>query len=137
MTQSKFVKHTPCSNCGSSNANSLYDDGHQWCFSCETYTNADGSIDQTKQEKKTMNKDIQFYDNASSTSIIDRGITSATCIAYGVKQVKDKHFYPYYDADGVMVAVKTRDVPNNSVLQGTLKKLHFSDNRTFLKAVDT
>ena len=57
-----------------------------------------------------MNKDLSFYDNASTLSIIDRGITSATCLAYGVRQDNSKHFYPYYDADGVMTAIKVRSV---------------------------
>ena len=57
-----------------------------------------------------MNKDLSFYDNASTLSIIDRGITSATCLAYGVRQDNSKHFYPYYDTDGVMTAIKVRSV---------------------------
>ena len=30
---SKFLRHGPCENpkCGSSDANSFYDDGHQYC----------------------------------------------------------------------------------------------------------
>lgn len=36
---SEFVEHVPCENenCGSSDANSLYSDGHQFCFACENY----------------------------------------------------------------------------------------------------
>ena len=109
-TESKFVKHTPCDACGSSNANSLYDDGHTYCFSCETHVSGDGTETITTTKKKPMNKDIQFYDNASTLSIVDRSITSSTCLAYGVRQSNDKHFYPYYDADGVLSAVKTRNV---------------------------
>ena len=33
-TSSKFVRHLPCEKCGSSDANSEYDDGHTHCFSC-------------------------------------------------------------------------------------------------------
>ena len=39
-TNSKFVKHMACENCGSSDANSLYDDGHTYCFSCHTTVGA-------------------------------------------------------------------------------------------------
>ena len=35
-----FLAHLPCDKCGSSDANSLYDDGHTYCFSCETYGEA-------------------------------------------------------------------------------------------------
>jgi twinkle protein len=109
MNDSKFLKHIACDACGSSDGNSLYDDGHQYCHVCHTYIKGDGTT--TKKEPiKPMNKDLSFYDNASTLSIIDRGITSATCLAYGVRQDNSKHFYPYYDADGVMTAIKVRSV---------------------------
>ena len=109
MNDSKFLKHIACDACGSSDGNSLYDDGHQYCHVCHTYIKGDGTT--TKKEPiKLMNKDLSFYDNASTLSIIDRGITSATCLAYGVRQDNSKHFYPYYDADGVMTAIKVRSV---------------------------
>ena len=31
---SQFIKHVACENCGSSDGNGLYDDGHQYCFVC-------------------------------------------------------------------------------------------------------
>ena len=34
---SNFVAHVPCENCGSSDANSLYNDGHTYCFACSSY----------------------------------------------------------------------------------------------------
>jgi twinkle protein len=114
MSDSKFLKHIPCDECGSSDGNSLYEDGHSWCFSCHTYKPADGSASYKQDYKPMKNKDLHFYDNATSLSIIDRGITSASCLSYGVRQEKGKHYYPYYDADGVMTAVKTRDVETKS-----------------------
>ena len=109
VQDSKYLKHIPCESCGSSDANSLFDDGHQYCFACETYVAGDGTVTQTKVTKP-MNKDIKFYDNASTLSIASRGITSATCITYGVRQNEGKHYYPYFDTDGTLTAVKTRDV---------------------------
>jgi twinkle protein len=130
--KSKFIKHTPCSECGSSNANSLYDDGHEYCFACETYRDGDGTT--TKTEKKPMNKDLKFYDTSSIASIADRSITSSTCVAYGVKQSNDKHFYPYYDADGVMVAVKTRDVATKQFsIAGEFKDAMLFGQQNFTK----
>lgn len=116
MSDSKFVKHIACDECGSSNGNSLYDDGHTYCFVCETFKNKDGSVELNKKEVKPVNKDIKFYDNATTLPISNRGISQATCLAYGVRQDPrgTKHYYPYYDADGTMVSVKTRDVPTKS-----------------------
>ena len=31
----RFLKHTGCSNCGSSDAKGIYDDGSSFCFSCK------------------------------------------------------------------------------------------------------
>ena len=43
MTDSEFVAHEPCELCGSSDGNSLYTDGHKFCFVCQTYTPAEGT----------------------------------------------------------------------------------------------
>jgi twinkle protein len=43
--ESVFLKHIPCETCGSSDANSLFSDGHQYCFACPpevAYKAADG-----------------------------------------------------------------------------------------------
>lgn len=136
MTKSNFVKHTACDNCGSSNANSLYDDGHTFCFVCETYKNEDGSIELNKKETKPMNKDLRFYDNASTLPIANRGISQTTCVTYGVKQDPHgtKHYYPYYDAEGVMVSIKTRDVPTkNFSISGEFKDATLFGQKLFAK----
>ncbi len=112
LTESKYIKHIPCEACGSSDANSLFDDGHQYCFACETYVAGDGTT--TKVSKKPMNKELKFYDSATYLSIVDRSITSTTCIAFGVKQDNGKHYYPYYNPDGSMVAIKTRSVEDKA-----------------------
>ena len=57
-----------------------------------------------------INQGLNFYDNSNTLSIVERGITSATCLTYGVRQNNDKHYYPYFDVDGSMVAIKTRSV---------------------------
>ncbi|QJD54668.1 putative primase/helicase protein [Pseudomonas phage MR2] len=43
--ESVFIAHIPCETCGSSDANSLFSDGHQYCFACdpkEAYKAPDG-----------------------------------------------------------------------------------------------
>jgi twinkle protein len=107
--ESKFLKHIACSACGSSDANSLYDDGHQYCFNCETF------LDGTDSE--IHRKPSQAVQEASKPLVIprlvpkatkptetvldpllgipDRGITTDTCRHYQVKGDSDKHYYPY------------------------------------------
>jgi len=110
--QSKFIKHVGCDRCGSSDGNSLYDDGHTYCHVCLTYVDQAGEI--STREIKPMNKDLQFYDNATSGAISDRGISSAVCLKYGVKQDVNKHYYPYFDNDGVLSAIKIRLISSKS-----------------------
>ena len=35
-TESQFVQHVPCDDCGSRDNGALYDDGHVYCFGCGT-----------------------------------------------------------------------------------------------------
>ena len=134
MNESKFLQHTPCQSCGSSDANGLYDDGHQYCFACETYVHGDGTTTTQSKVTKPMNKDLKFYDTASNLSIVDRGITSATCITYGVRQATNKHFYPYYDADGTLAAVKTRTIDTKDFsIAGDFKEAMLFGQQLFTK----
>lgn len=53
--ESQFLKHIPCENCGSSDANSLYSDGHQHCFSCGvTVKGSDEVVTKTSSTNKTF-----------------------------------------------------------------------------------
>ena len=132
MTDSKFVKHLPCENCGSSNANALYSDGHTHCFKCDTTTHDNGTT--TTATPKT-NKGLNFYDNATTSAIPNRGLLTATCIAYGVRQDNGKHYYPYFDADGVMTAIKTRLVETKDFsIAGDFKEATLFGQNLFTKA---
>ena len=108
---SKFLRHIACEHCGSSDANSLYDDGHTHCFQCGTTEHENSVTTVTKEYKsKAMSMDIK----GQFKSIPDRGISQATCEKYGVTSDGDNQYYPYTDSDGVRVAVKQRNVPSKS-----------------------
>lgn len=111
--KSKFIKHIACDKCGSSDGNALYDDGHTHCFVCNAYVSGDGTV---TYESKPMNKDLEFYQRSATSAIPERGISSAVCVKYGVKQESNKHHYPYYDEHNNLVAVKTRLVANKNFL---------------------
>ena len=40
-TESKFIGHEPCPECGSKNNLARYDDGHGYCFGCEYWEAGD------------------------------------------------------------------------------------------------
>ena len=70
---SEFVAHEPCSNCGSSDANSVYTDGHKYCFVCHTYTPAEGINLIHSQQMKT---DVQL--KGEPEALKRRGISEKT-----------------------------------------------------------
>jgi twinkle protein len=47
-------------------------------------------------------------------SIPERGITQQTCEKFGVTQDDGKHFYPYADGSGLIIAAKVRSVQHKS-----------------------
>jgi len=112
-TDSKFIKHMACESCGSSDANSLYDDGHTHCFSCHTTIGAREVMKTEQVVPINMNakKNFQWY------SIDDRKISSETCKKYNVMVAKEgsvitDHMYKYFDKDGSYIATKYRKTSN-------------------------
>jgi twinkle protein len=133
---SRFVKHVECPHCGSSDANGYYSDGHQYCFACETYTDENvGTSEQLPTKSTKVNQmNLKIPNTADVRSIVDRNITRDTCDYYGVKQETDKHFYPYTDEDGKVVAYKQRNVEHKTFsILGDFKKATLFGQNLFNK----
>lgn len=115
---SNFLKHIPCEHCGSSDANSLYDDGHQHCFKCGTTVFSDD--DDSAFDRYTVMRDAvaprktTVELKGTVKSIPERGINQQTCEKFGVTQDANHQYYPYTDATGALVAVKSRTVADKS-----------------------
>lgn len=108
---SKFLRHIGCDHCGSTDANSLYDDGHTHCFKCGT-TEFENQI-----EERSVMRDAVAPKNKGQIkmqgivkSIPDRGITQQTCEKFGVTQDAEHQYYPYANETGSVVAAKVRRV---------------------------
>ena len=116
--ESKFLTHIPCENCGSSDGNSLYDDGHQYCFVCESFiskTEGDKMPEEHTQKAPIQGVYTNILSKGILSSIPDRKLNVATCKSYGVTVEKTneavtKHIYPYYNSEGKHVGNKTRIV---------------------------
>lgn len=107
---SQFIKHIPCEHCGSTDGNSLYDDGHTHCFVCGK-TEFENQIEERSVMRDAIapgKKPVEI--KGTVKSIPDRGITQQTCEKYGVTQDESKQYYPYADTGGAIVAVKSRTV---------------------------
>ena len=128
-TESTFVKHVPCPHCDSSDGNSVWSDGHQYCFVCETFTEPEGSYMEAVQTKSPIKGVItNSFSQGFYSDIRDRGLKEATCKAYGVKVEKEntfisKHIYPYYNSEGNHISNKIRITANKDFrVEGNLTK---------------
>jgi twinkle protein len=108
-TESNFMYHAPCPNCGSSDANSVYDDGHQFCFSCQTYTHPDETVGTSKPSPTKASGDLISGEYMALTK---RRIKEDTCRKFGyqVGELKGQpvQIAPYYNKGGELVAQKIR-----------------------------
>jgi len=128
--ESTFVKHVPCPNCNSSDGNSLWSDGHQYCFVCETFTQPEGSNYMAAAQTVSPIKGVisNTFSKGSYSDIKDRALKAATCKAYSVQVEKEnnfiyKHIYPYYDSEGNHVSNKVRLTSNKSFLvEGSISR---------------
>jgi twinkle protein len=106
---SAFVRHIPCDNpeCRSSDANSLYSDGHTFCYRCSTHKNGDGQ--QRSTRRRVAGELIQ---NGEVQALPKRKITEETCqhfkYAVGKHGSKTVQIAPYFNAEGQLVAQKIR-----------------------------
>jgi twinkle protein len=119
--ESNFVQHIPCEKCGSSDANSIYSDGHQFCFSCNTHVKGDGTVTEVETKKEKLGLITGEYQD-----LIKRKLREDTCRKYGYQvgeyQNSKVQIAPYFDSDGNMVAQKIRFPNKDFKVLGDLSK---------------
>jgi len=103
MTDSEFVAHEPCNNCGSSDANSVYSDGHKFCFVCQTYTPAEGAV--IHSQTMSTNDLLQGY----AQELRKRRISVKTCEKFKIFRAGDTLRFPYFTESGVLQGVKIKN----------------------------
>lgn len=133
---SVFLGHIPCKNCGSSDGNTLYSDGHQFCHVCEQWlpSNDSDGVKKHKGAKKMITHSniptkggIWEFSDAEGhySDLTARGISKETCQKSGywlarrdgrVYQVAD-----YRDQSGTIVSQKIRDREKNFKTTGSHK----------------
>lgn len=122
-----FIRHTECPHCGSSDANSLYSDGHSFCFSCNTYTKGEDV------QPQKINWNMEELVPSEPQALTKRKINYDTCAKwnYGVGTYKGKKVQVanYYNKDGEVVAQKLRFPNKEFSIVGSLKDaLLFGEN---------
>ena len=107
-TESTFLYHSHCDECGSSDANSVYDDGHTYCFSCNTLKK--GVEDLNKQTNTEEPSKDFISGNVSSLSKRNIDFNTAQKFNYqtGAWFGRPCQIANYYDKDKQLVAQKLR-----------------------------
>ena len=101
-TESEFIRHEPCSNCGSSDANGIYTDGHTYCFSCQHYTHGNDT-----QEHLQMQSNVTF--KGSAQRLQKRNLSEKTCEKYKIYRDETHLRFPYFDGSGRLQGFKSKD----------------------------
>ena len=105
MEKQNFIKHIPCPVCGSKDNVGVWANGSEKCFStgCDYYKPPKGDYMGTPQlVKPTKLSEGVLQD------IVNRNISKDTCRKFGVTSNPTKHFYPFYDNEGMHIANKVR-----------------------------
>lgn len=109
QSSSNFIKHLPCDACGSSDANGIYDDGHQYCQVCQAYLHGSGESPTIERARKVTG--LTPLTNVFR-GIPRRGLPEEAIRKYQIhvnmnKELDVGHMYPYFK-DGHHVANKVR-----------------------------
>lgn len=116
--ESEFLMHTPCEKCGSSDANSLYTDGHTFCFACNTYG-------QSQEEAKVIEiKPVDFLTGTHEV-LVKRCLTDKTVKFWdyqtGTFNGQTTQIANHKTKDGKTVAQKIRTAGKNFSVRGAIK----------------
>ena len=125
-SNSNFLNHEPCPQCGSRDNLARFDDGHGYCFGCQYYEppendNNQGVVPMRKKESSTGLIHVEFAD------IPKRKLDEDTCRrwGYGIGMYKGGrvHVAQYMGPNGSVVAQKLRDADKNFCWLGESKSV--------------
>lgn len=124
MATQFIEQHLPCSDCGSSDALSINDDGWSTCFNCQTRKKV--GADYKPKEKKLNNSPlpasvIELLNNQQYRTLTERRISKPTCERYKCMVDGDNLVFGYTNKDGAICAAKTRTKDKNFSIQGDWK----------------
>ena len=111
-SNSSFLRHEACPDCGSRNNLARYDDGHGFCFGCGRWEPGDNQqVSEYREDDTVQSAFIQ----SEARFIKSRGLSEETCkkFGYGIGEYNSTlcHVANYRGGDGKIVAQKIR-LPN-------------------------
>ena len=101
---SEFERHIPCEECGSSDGNSLYTDGHTFCFVCHTWKGGDNNVHNHTPKTYVHRMEPRGFPRRLSK----RGISERICEEYGIHADGDILCFHYRDSFGRLIGIKTK-----------------------------
>ena len=132
-TESNLLFKGPCESCGSSDGNAHYDDGHAFCFVCNTRTSDGSCTANDTQQQKGGNMDLLRGDYRA---LGKRKLTEETVRKFGYHvasmfgetvQVAD------YKRDGKVVAQKVRTANKDFKFIGDTSQAGFFGQHLFTR----
>mgnify|MGYP003136157479 CR=1 FL=1 len=119
---SQWPSRGSCPECGASKANVQHEDGHSYCFSCQTRFNK--SEENRNTSFKVINMSTETVLGRKTTGLIsdipDRKISKETAKKYNTQVKKTgniitHHIYQYFDEKGNHIANKIRQVQDKKI----------------------
>lgn len=133
--------HKECKDCGSSDALTVYEDGHSYCFSCGKYhkNNRDDPFEYSRKKKMATEtkqpKPLVPKERLTLTNIRERGLARETCEKYGyyIDKETGQHVAEFRDINGQIAFQKVRHIDKktfhtNGVFSEHLYGMHLFDN---------
>lgn len=104
--------HQPCPKCGSSDAMSVYSDGHTHCFSCGAHTGKSTQDTKINRERGEHMVTPLLQTESVYPSLTKRKLDQETLRKFGYTvsalNGKQYHVAPYYSQDGSLIAQHLR-----------------------------
>ena len=118
MSDSAFVRHDPCPDCGSSDALAVYTD-HTFCFKCNTFK-------KTEEAKPAQARDLPPMIDLDFTPWGKdeyRGLTKRVLEQYGIAKTDNGIVFQYRDRQGKHIAQKFRTEDKKISWKGAAKEV--------------
>lgn len=112
----RYVKHTSCPKCGSSDANAVYDDGSTYCFSCRRPSGSRVSplVLQKEEETETISlpPDCTTSYHKNAVEWITKYITIEQALKHDVLYSSFRHqvVFPFYGENKTLLAYQARNL---------------------------
>lgn len=123
---SEYLRKEPCIKCSSSDGFAVYDDGHGYCFVCHHYEKkvegTEGAPNDFTPAPTPTNTGRKQFVTGQYQDLPDRRIKEATLKKFGYTVTDGKHFAPYHDKDGRLVAQKVRTPEKDFYVVGDINK---------------